>query len=181
MTSESLSTDVIVEYDRWNEIEFNDIAETATQAVFKYLDLGPSRYSVAILACHDAKISSLNSSFRGKANPTNVLSWPAFELTAGEYPDTAWDDEPIELGDIAIAFETCRREAREQSKQMEDAMLNEQPASPRITNFRWGFIEIDSGEQITDGLGAHAGLEAAFAILVLCLAQLLLVEQLASL
>ena len=119
MTPESMSTDVIVEYDRWNEIEFSDIAETATKAVFKYLDLGPSRYSVAILACDDSKISSLNNRFRGKANPTNVLSWPAFELAAGEYPDAMWDDEPIELGDVAIAFETCRREAQEQGKQME--------------------------------------------------------------
>jgi probable rRNA maturation factor len=55
----------------------------------------------------------LNAGFRGKAAATNVLSWPSEERGAprpGAMPDPP-DAEEAELGDIAIAWETCAREA----------------------------------------------------------------------
>ena len=55
---------------------------------------------IALLLCDDAAMTELNSRFRGKAAPTNVLSFPSGE------------DEGF-LGDIALARETCEREAAE--------------------------------------------------------------------
>ncbi|MFZ5670670.1 MAG: rRNA maturation RNase YbeY [Pseudomonadota bacterium] len=59
---------------------------------------------VAILLTADEAVADLNARFRGKAGPTNVLSFPAPENPEGH------------LGDIALAFGVCAREAAEQGK-----------------------------------------------------------------
>ena len=59
---------------------------------------------LTILLTDDAVVQDLNGQFRGQASPTNVLSFPAALNPEGH------------LGDIAIAFETCRREAQAQAK-----------------------------------------------------------------
>jgi probable rRNA maturation factor len=54
----------------------------------------------------------LNLKYRGKENPTNVLSFPAHD-----------DDDPNpgdELGDIVLAYETITAEAAEQNKTVEE-------------------------------------------------------------
>jgi probable rRNA maturation factor len=75
-----------------------------------------------VLACDDARIRALNAQFRGKDAPTNVLSWPAEDLSADRRapplpgPSPAAPTIPAALGDIALAFETCAREAEAQGK-----------------------------------------------------------------
>ncbi|MGR3433724.1 MAG: rRNA maturation RNase YbeY [Shimia sp.] len=68
---------------------------------------------VALLACDDARIAGLNARFRDKPAPTNVLSWPAEEVVPPDLP------RGPELGDVAIAHETCTREAAAQGKTLE--------------------------------------------------------------
>ena len=53
---------------------------------------------------------TLNRTYRGKDNPTNVLSFPA-QITIPE--------GPVLLGDIAICWPVVVREAKEQSKSIE--------------------------------------------------------------
>jgi probable rRNA maturation factor len=60
----------------------------------------------------DAGIRTLNSNWRGIDKPTNVLSFPALQPTGAGGPD----DAPNMLGDIAIAFETTRKEADDEQK-----------------------------------------------------------------
>lgn len=70
------------------------------------------------MGCDDTRIAALNADFRGKPKPTNVLSWPSEERGAempGAVPLAPDPDEP-EIGDIAIAWDTCHREAAEQGK-----------------------------------------------------------------
>ena len=57
--------------------------------------------------------STLNSNWRGIDKPTNVLSFPALQPTGDSRAD---DDAPRMLGDIAIAYETTRREADDEQK-----------------------------------------------------------------
>jgi probable rRNA maturation factor len=66
----------------------------------------PDRHEIALLACDDARIAALNADFRGKPQPTNVLSWPDFDG-----PAPAPGPDRLFLGDIAIAYDTCAREA----------------------------------------------------------------------
>lgn len=107
-----MSVEIIVEDARWSELE--RLAEMAVSAALAGASL-PDAHEVAILGCDDARIAALNAEFRGKPVATNVLSWP----TEARDPDVAPPDpergDP-ELGDIAIAFETCAREAAEQGK-----------------------------------------------------------------
>jgi probable rRNA maturation factor len=61
---------------------------------------------VSVLLCDDAVIAALNARWRGRDEPTNVLSFPA--------PPPGDLAAPVYLGDIAIACETVVREAQEQ-------------------------------------------------------------------
>ncbi len=111
-------TDVVIEDPRWREIGIEALAERAAQAALAHLDIAAEGREIAVLACADARIAELNASFRGKAVPTNVLSWPSAERaaeSAGAVPDLPDEDEE-ELGDIAIAYDTCAREAAEAGK-----------------------------------------------------------------
>ncbi|WP_073251526.1 rRNA maturation RNase YbeY [Shimia gijangensis] len=115
-------TDLILEDDRWALANLEAIAETAAQLALNHLDLSPTSYVISILGCDDARIATLNADFRGKLSATNVLSWPAQDLAAttdGDPPLPPAPDsfeEETELGDIAIAYETCLREANDASK-----------------------------------------------------------------
>ena len=85
------------------------MAETvASSAGEKALDLASREGEIAVLLTDDAAVRDLNARFRGKDQPTNVLSFPA-----AENPDA-------HLGDVALAFETCAREAAEQGKPLAD-------------------------------------------------------------
>lgn len=102
--------DVILEDDRWGDLEA--LARPAVAAVFARLEMTGD---VVLMGCDDARIAALNANFRGKPQPTNVLSWPSEERAAAE--DGGWPDKATgELGDIAIAYETCAREADDQGK-----------------------------------------------------------------
>jgi probable rRNA maturation factor len=108
--------DAVIEDARWQAAGLEAEAETAARAALTHLGLDPEAHEIALLACDDARIAELNASFRGKPTPTNVLSWPAEELAAeadGGVPDLPGLGE---LGDIAIAWETCLREAQDGGK-----------------------------------------------------------------
>ena len=62
----------------------------------------------SVLLCDDAVIAALNARWRGRDEPTNVLSFPAARRAAD-----AGRTGP--LGDIAIACETVTREAQTRS------------------------------------------------------------------
>lgn len=59
---------------------------------------------VAVLLTDDDSVRALNARFRGKDAPTNVLSFPAAANPEGH------------LGDVALAFGVCAREAQAQGK-----------------------------------------------------------------
>lgn len=72
-------------------------------AKFSTLPRGEGHDTLSILLTNDRQLQTLNKTFRGKDKATNVLSFPA--AGDGSY-----------LGDIAIAFEVARKEAREARK-----------------------------------------------------------------
>ena len=111
-----MSIDVVTEDERWAEAGLDALATRATDATLAHLGLDPPAWEIVLLACGDDRIAALNADFRGKPRPTNVLSWPSREraaATAGAVPAPPDPAEGPELGDIAIAFETCDFEAAE--------------------------------------------------------------------
>ncbi len=114
--------DVVTEDRRWNELGIAALAETACCAALHEIGLAPANFAIALLAADDRRITGLNRQFRGKSAPTNVLSWPAFELgpaVPGDAPRLP-PPEARELGDLAMAFETCMAEAGAQKKATAD-------------------------------------------------------------
>lgn len=120
-----MSVDCIIEDARWGDI--TPLAETAADAALSRLGLEPSVFGISLLACDDARIAALNAEFRAKAVATNVLSWPAEDRAAvvdGEMPLLPRVGPDNELGDIAIAYDTCAREAAEAGKPLRDHTIH---------------------------------------------------------
>lgn len=112
------ATDCVIEDERWETAGLEGLAGRAVAAALGWhgLDSG----EVVVLGCDDARIAALNADFRGKARATNVLSWPSVEhppRVPGARPDLPDTDE---LGDIAIAYDTCLAEATSQGKPFAD-------------------------------------------------------------
>ncbi len=68
---------------------------------------------VSLLFTDDGPMAEINGSWRGKAKPTNVLSFPAFPIVPGDTPG------PV-LGDIVLARTTIEREAADLGKPVDD-------------------------------------------------------------
>lgn len=109
-------TDTIIEDARWEAVGLVELTETAAQAALSHLNIDTSGHEIVVMGCDDQRIMALNDEFREKAKPTNVLSWPYEDLSAEVDGGDPLLPEEEELGDIAIAFETCSREAEEQGK-----------------------------------------------------------------
>jgi probable rRNA maturation factor len=96
------------------EVEVEDAAWTAAEACAEalahraaeavLLGEGAVGEHVTVLLTDDETVRELNARFRQKDSPTNVLSFPA-----PPNPEK-------HLGDVALAYGVCRREADEQGK-----------------------------------------------------------------
>jgi probable rRNA maturation factor len=103
--------EVVVEDPRWAEAGVESVAERAAAAALTAAGRDPELHEIGLLACDDARVAALNAEFRGKPTPTNVLSWPAFAGQAPEEPPGLPGEGPLFLGDLALAYDTCLREA----------------------------------------------------------------------
>lgn len=116
----------LIEDQRWQALGLEALANAAAAGVVARLGLVPGACAISLLGCNDTRISELNADFRGKPQPTNVLSWPSVERggeRAGEMPRPPLADpagEVIELGDIAIAYDICAVEAEEAGRSLRD-------------------------------------------------------------
>ncbi len=114
--------ELIIADDRWAEVGLGALANRACMATLAHLGLAPANFAISLLGCDDARIATLNAEFRENPVSTNILSWPTeirtpadtsgFAIKAGH----GGSGLPQELGDIAIAFETCHGEAQAAGK-----------------------------------------------------------------
>ena len=118
--------ETVIEDARWEAFGLAALGERAVRAALTGAGLPDKGFAVSLMGCDDARIAALNADFRGKPQPTNVLSWPSAERGsefAGEPPEPpvpGSPEDPASLGDIAIAWDTCAREAEAQDKPMAD-------------------------------------------------------------
>ncbi len=108
-------TEVLVVADCWQaepvaEAVIHRAIEAAAEVADADADAGEAE--LAIMLTDDRGIRTLNRNWRGIDKATNVLSFPALQPTGPAGPD----DAPRMLGDIAIAYETTRKEADEERK-----------------------------------------------------------------
>jgi probable rRNA maturation factor len=106
-------TEVLVVADSWQtEPDAEAVIHRAIAAAAEIADADIGEAELAVMLTDDAGIRTLNNNWRGIDKPTNVLSFPALQPTGPGGPD----DAPRMLGDIAIAYDTTRREADEEQK-----------------------------------------------------------------
>jgi probable rRNA maturation factor len=106
-------TEVLVVADCWqHEPEAEAVIHRAIAAAAQAVDADVGDAELAVMLTDDSGIRTLNSNWRGIDKATNVLSFPALRPAAPSGPD----DAPYMLGDIAIAYETMRKEADDEQK-----------------------------------------------------------------
>jgi len=99
-----------IDIEHWPESDWPDLAERAAEAVAAVEPvLANERLEASVLFTSDAEVHTLNREWRARDKPTNVLSFPMLEREA--LLSLAPDGPPEMLGDIALAYETCAREA----------------------------------------------------------------------
>lgn len=106
---QDIAVDMLIEAGAWpNRARLRALAERAISAAADRAcpDLEPGA-EVSLLFTDDAHMRRLNLRYRGQDRPTNVLSLPAAPVLVGRLGPP--------LGDIVLAAETVRREAKAQA------------------------------------------------------------------
>ena len=115
--------DIAVLNEGWAEgPDWHALAERAALAAVRAscgaLESAAAPIEIAIRLTSDAEVHALNREWRGKDKPTNVLSFPMLERTA--LLALPAEGPPELLGDVALAVETCTREAAEKGISLAD-------------------------------------------------------------
>lgn len=100
---------------------------------------------VNILLTDDEGIHEINLAMRGVDRPTDVLSFPMFDLAEGEHPD-ACDPETgrVPLGDMCISVERAHAQAREYGHSFEREICY---LAVHSTLHLLGYDHMDEGER----------------------------------
>jgi probable rRNA maturation factor len=107
-----------IEAEGWPQGDWPGLAERASAAAAQIaLELANPRLCASILFTSDAEVHALNREWRGKDKPTNVLSFPMLERA--DLLALSHNGPPELIGDIALACETCAREAAEKQVALE--------------------------------------------------------------
>jgi len=80
-----------------------------------------SSFELSLLITDNAEIAELNSTYRSKEGPTDVLSFPAFK--PGTETDYAPENMPFALGDIIISLEKAGVQAKQRALSVEEEVL----------------------------------------------------------
>ncbi len=106
--------DILYESPLWKPVLRGAKKKLVTEVVEAALAGSAKRHaSVTVLLTDDAHMRKLNHDFRGKDKATNVLSFAS-----------SFQGEDFFLGDLALGFETIKREAKAQGKRFEDHLAH---------------------------------------------------------
>jgi probable rRNA maturation factor len=104
-----------IDIEDWPAGDWDALAARAAKAVAEGEPLLANPRLIASLLF--AEVHTLNREWRERDKPTNVLSFPMLERA--ELEALAADGPPVMLGDIALAYETCAREAADKGVSLE--------------------------------------------------------------
>jgi len=109
--------DVVIAASCWEQqADAGRVVERALTTAAEMVEDDVGEAEVVVMLADDAALAELNATWRGIDQPTNVLSFPAPQPRAAPPRPPGIGDPPRHLGDIAIAYETLRREALEEGK-----------------------------------------------------------------
>lgn len=116
---------IIAESEDWAAAKFDveGVAESVSQLFYDNCitnHMQGKSFEYSLLLTNDESIQQLNRDFRNKDMPTNVLSFPQYELSEGDLSLLEDEKGLVMLGDIAISWQTFDAECRQQGKASED-------------------------------------------------------------
>jgi probable rRNA maturation factor len=112
-----LELDLEIE-EPWPAGEWEELAERVGEAAAQAApELANPRLSASVVFTSDEEIHALNHEWRQRDKATNVLSFPMLERD--ELLALSPEGPPVLLGDIALAHETCAREAADKGVSLE--------------------------------------------------------------
>ncbi len=106
---------------RWKRFDLTRYVRALVSKVVQIHKTELTDFSLSVLACSDWKIRELNRQYRKKNKVTNVLAWPAihcflkFDQNYLSYSSNKF----LFLGDIAISYDSCLREASAKNIQLD--------------------------------------------------------------
>ena len=102
----------------WTETDQTTARTAALAALEAGLDEDEAEesFEISLAFADDATVQGLNRDYRGQDKPTNVLSF--------ETGEEALPGEPVLLGDVVLARETCAREAADMGKSFRDHLTH---------------------------------------------------------
>jgi probable rRNA maturation factor len=101
----------------WAKIARSAAAAAIAESAFPQLVSGPRIVELSVRLASDAEVHALNSEWRGKDSPTNVLSFP---MTGQDDLERSDDSGPeLMLGDVILARGVCAAEAADKGIPLE--------------------------------------------------------------
>jgi len=115
--------DIIIDSKGWESVpNVKPLVRKAVKAAIENLPIRLAskirNTEVTVLLTTNHNIKKLNRSFRGMDKSTNVLSFPQFEKSE------LFENVTGSLGDIAIAYQCVKKEARLQNKTLENHLTH---------------------------------------------------------
>jgi len=112
--------EVIAESAEWTNAVpgAESVCERAAAAAFGAVRPSTKGAEASVILADDAHIMRLNADYRGRHEPTDVLSFPM--VGEGGMPVPPSPDQPLLLGDIVVAFETSAAGAAAGEKPLAD-------------------------------------------------------------
>jgi probable rRNA maturation factor len=101
----------------WAQIARSAASAAIAESAFPQLGSGARSVELSVRLTSDKEVHALNSEWRGKDQPTNVLSFPMAEPNELETSDAAGPE--LMLGDVILARGVCAAEAADKGIPLE--------------------------------------------------------------
>lgn len=101
----------------WSMLVRRAAESAVAESAFPQLASSLRAVELSVRLTSDEQVQALNSEWRGKNKPTNVLSFPLAE--AADIANGESDGPELMLGDIVLARGVCEREAAEKAVPVE--------------------------------------------------------------
>lgn len=125
-----INTAILITDERWKDVINNkeELIYNACKCALTYSNLIQSELfesdkkekelEVSVALANDKLLQELNSQYRNKNKPTNVLSFP--QIHEDKIKEEIEKNEYLALGDIVVSLDTLAKEAEEQNKTLEN-------------------------------------------------------------
>ena len=100
----------------WDALVRRAAEAAIAESAFPQLAISPRPVELSVRLTGDEHVRALNAEWRGKDQPTNVLSFPLAETSDLEIPE----GPELMLGDIVLARGVCQAEAADKGVTVED-------------------------------------------------------------